>query len=131
MSISCAPTLESTPTLISLVPSWLGVLGTLPRWLFKKSCLWDINYLKAATGISCELIVMSCPRSLPVRVTEIGPKSRKHSIPSLETQKIMLFYCRLKVFKMRSNISFWLSASSNGVSTRLCHNWNTFCLIWL
>ena len=45
VSISCAPTLESTSFLFSCVPCWLGVTGTRARWLLKNSCLWDNNKL--------------------------------------------------------------------------------------
>ena len=46
VSTSCAPTLESTSFLISVVPCWLGVTGTPARWLFKNCCLWDSNNLQ-------------------------------------------------------------------------------------
>ena len=85
-----APTLGSNSSLISCVPCWLGVTGTRARWLFENCCLWDSNKLQAARGNSFELIIFSWTRSFTVRVTESGPKSRDHSIPLLETAKIML-----------------------------------------
>ena len=114
------------------VPSRLEVTGTLARRLFKKSCVCDINKLQAARGISFEIIVISWTRSFTVRVTHSGQKSRDHSIPSLGTEKIMLLSSTLKVYKMRSKLNFWLTASTNGESTRLCHKLNDFCrLFWL
>ena len=35
VSLLCAPTLENTYSRISFVFCWLGVIGTLTRWLFK------------------------------------------------------------------------------------------------
>ena len=126
--ISCAPTLESTSSLISIVASWLGLTGTLARRLFKKSCLSDINKLQAAREISCELIVISWKRSFTVRVNESGPKSRDHSTPSLEIEKILLLYCRIKGYKMTTKLILWSTVSTNGVSARLCHKKIDFCL---
>ena len=131
MSISCAPTLKSNSSLIYRVPSWLGVTGTIARWVFKESWIWDINKLQAARGLSCEIIVTSWTRSSTVRVTESDPKSRDHSKPSLETEKIKLVYCRLKVNKKRREMNFLLTASTNWESTQSCHKWNVFCLFWL
>ena len=87
---SCAPTLESTSSLISCVLCWLGVTGTRARWLFKNCCLWDNNKVQAARGISWELIVLPWTRFFTARLIESCPKSRYHSILSLETEKIML-----------------------------------------
>ena len=87
---SCAPTIESTSSLISCVPCWLGVNGTRARWLFKNCCLWDNNKLQASRGATWELIVNSCTKLCSFRVTETGPKSRDHSISSLETEIIIL-----------------------------------------
>ena len=126
VSISCAPTLEGTSSLVSIVPSWLGVTGTRATWLFKKSCLWDNNKIQAARRNSCEFIVFSWARSFTVRVTESGPKSRNHSIPLLDTEKLMLLYCRLEVYKMRMEMSFWLTVWTNGESTRICYKWEDF-----
>ena len=80
VSILCAPRLESTSSFISMVPSWLGVIGTHTRLLFKKSHLWDCNKLKDASGISWIYIANSWKRSLTVKITECGPKSRDLSI---------------------------------------------------
>ena len=41
VSVPCAPTLESTSSLISNVPCCLGVKGTRPKWFSKTSCLWE------------------------------------------------------------------------------------------
>ena len=51
VSKPCAPTPESTSSLISSVPCWLRETGTRARWLFKNRCLWDNNKLQAARGI--------------------------------------------------------------------------------
>ena len=106
VSTSWAPTVECTSSLFSCVPCWLGVTGTRARWFFKNSWFWDNNKLLAARGISCELDIMSWTRYFLFRVTEFGPKSRDHSTPSLETAKIMLLCCRLKVYKMRIFMKF-------------------------
>ena len=100
----CRPTLESTLSLISIVPCWLGLNGTRGRWLFRKSWVCDNNELQAARKISWELLVTPWTRSFTVRVTESGPKSKDDSIPPLETEKIMLLYCRLRVYKISSVI---------------------------
>ena len=47
-------------------------------------------------GIPCGLIVIFWSSSFTVIVTESGPKSRVHWIPSLETEKIIIF-CKLTV----------------------------------
>ena len=99
VSISGAPTLESNSSLISCVHCWLGLIETRDRWLSKYSLFWDNHKLQAARRFSWELNVISWTRSFPVRVTESGQNSIDHSIPSLETDKIMFFYCRLKCIK--------------------------------
>ena len=126
MSLSYAPTIESTLSLITMVPSWLGVIGTRARCLFKKSCLWDSNKLRAAREISWEIFVISWTTSLKIRITESGPKPKNYSKPLLETEKSMFHYCRLKVYKLRMQMNFWLTVSTNGESTRSCHKWNDF-----
>ena len=47
---------------------------------------------------------------------------------SLENEKIRFICCRLKVYKMRSKINFWITASTNGESKQLCHKPNNFCI---
>ena len=113
MSISCAPTLESISSLISCVSCRLGVTGTRARWLFTKTCLWGNNQLQAARENSRKLIVSSWTRSFTVRVTESGPNLRDHSMHLLETEKIMLLYCRLKVYRMKIEKNFWLPVSTD------------------
>ena len=130
VSISCAPTLESTSSLFSCVPCWLGLTGTRAWWLFKHCCLWDKNKLQAAREISWEHKVLSWTRSFTVRVTVSGPKSGDHSIPSLETEKIILPQCRLNVYKIKMSMMFWLTVSTNGVSTRLSTEWRIFYFFW-
>ena len=52
-----------------MVRSWLGVLGTHIRWLFKKSCLWDSKKNNAARIFPWNLIAFCWMRSLAVSVT--------------------------------------------------------------
>ena len=40
----------------------------------------------------------------------------------------MLLYSRLKVYELRKETNFWITASTNGESTRLCPKRNDFCL---
>ena len=65
--------------------------------------------------------------SFTVRITESGQKLREHSILSLETEKINLLYCRLKLYKRGMEINIWLTVSTNGYLTRSSHNWTGFC----
>ena len=76
------------------------------------------------------IVVVSRRRSFTVSGTESVPKSRNYSILSLENEKIILRYYRVKVYKMRKEMNFWLAVSTNGQLTRLCHKWNNFCLFW-
>ena len=140
MSKSWAPTLESTSSLISNVPCWLGVMETCARWLFKKSCLWDNSNCQAAWGVSYELIVKFWSRSFTAKVTESGPKSRVHWIPSLKTEKIIIFCtlnvswvavdCRLKLNKMIWKMNMSLKSSTNSKRIRLFLIWTHFNLFW-
>ena len=127
--ILCTYTWECS-SLISLVPFWLESIAARARWLLKRSCFWDNNKLQAARGISWEYIVSSWSRSFTVRVSESGSKWKDHSMPSLETKKIMLLYCRLKVYKMRMQKIFWLTVSTNGYSIRSSHKKYDCCLFW-
>ena len=104
VSVSCAPTLESTSSRISNVPRWLGVMGTRGKWLSKNSCLWDSNKDQAASGTSRKLIVRFSSRSFTLKTTESGPKSKVHCVPLLETEKIMIF-CKLTVSWL--NLTAW------------------------
>ena len=135
-----ASTLESTSSLISIVPSCFSVTGTLGRWLSKKTCLWDNSNCQAARGSSYELIVILWTKSIIAIVTESGPKSRVHWIPSLETEKIMIFCklnvswvavdCRLKLIKMIWKLNTSLKSSANWKRIRWFHNWTHFNLLW-
>ena len=100
----------------------VGVFVNCDRWLLKKSRLWDSSKLQATKSTYCRFL----PRPFTFSVTESLPKSRGDSMMSLETKKIMLLYCRLKVYKTRMKIKFWSTESANGESTR----WNDFCLFW-
>ena len=108
-------------------PFLIGVNGVLARWVFKKSYLWNINKLQISREISCKLSVLD--EIFSIRVTESGPKSRFSlfgPILSLYATKILLVYCRLKVYKTKSKMNFWLTASTNVESTRLCHKSKSF-----
>ena len=58
--------------------------------------------------------------SFTVRVTESGPKPRKHSIKLPQVKEIMLFFCRLEVCKLGMEMNFWLTVSNNMDSARVC-----------
>ena len=47
-SIFCAPQLESTFSIISNIPCWLGLIGTGIKKLSAKLCLWDNNEARSA-----------------------------------------------------------------------------------
>ena len=70
VSVSCAPTLESTSSLISTAPCWLGVMGTRGKGLSRPFGLWDSNKKKAASGSSRELIVSFLVISFAPKTTE-------------------------------------------------------------
>ena len=70
VSISWVPTLESTSSLNTIVPYWLGLIGTRARWIVKKYCVLDNNKLQVAKEFPWELIVFSWTRSFTVRVTK-------------------------------------------------------------
>ena len=63
--------------------------------------------------------------------TESGPKSIDHAKQSLETEKIMFLYWRQKLYKMRMELNFWLTVSTNGELTRLCYKCKVFYFFWL
>ena len=86
VSMSCAPTLQSTSSRISIIPCWMGLIGARTSGLLQKICLWDNNKLQAGRVFSWELIVISWTRSFTVRITEYDSKSRDHSKFSLETE---------------------------------------------
>ena len=65
-----------------------------------------------------------------VRVNESGPKSGENSIALLETKKVILLICRLKVYKKRPKMSFLLTVETNRKSTRLCQTCNVFCAFY-
>ena len=91
-------------------------------------------------GISCELVVIFWSRSFTAIVTESGPKSRVHWIPSLETEKIIIFCkftvswvavdCRLKLNKMIWKLNMLLKSTANRKGTELFHIWNQFSFFW-
>ena len=61
-----------------------------------------------------------------VRITKSGPKSREHSIALLETEKVILLKCRLKVYKMKLEMRFRVAVATIGKSTRLCPKCKVF-----
>ena len=104
---------------IPCVPCWLGVIRIEAQGLFKKSCLWDKNNLQAAIEISCEPFIIPWKSIFTVRTTEPGPKSREISIASFSTEKVILPYFRLNLWKLRLEMSFRITVETNGKSTRL------------
>ena len=62
-----------------------------------------------------------------VRITKSGPKSRENSIALLETEKVILLKCRLKVYKMKLEMRFRVAVATIGKSTRLCSK----CILFL
>ena len=123
----CAPTLDSTSCRIYGVPCLLGAVGNCARWLLKNSHLCDNNHLQSAREISSEVIVNSRSKFFTVRINESGPRSRDHSKFSLETEKNSLLYCRLKKIQMGKEMVLWVTVSTKGESTRLCHKRNEMC----
>ena len=85
----------------------VGLFPTRARWLPLSSCLWNSNKLQAATRVLWEFVKFSWTRSFTVKLTESGSKSTDHSIPSLEIDKVMSLYCRLKKHKWRLPKNFW------------------------
>ena len=115
---------------ISCVPCWLGVIGIQAQLLFEKSCLWDKNKLQAISEISCGPIVIPWTSFFTVRITQSGPMSGENSIASFSTEKVILPYFRLKVWKMRLEMSFRKTVETNGKSTRLCQKCKVFLPFW-
>ena len=111
---------------ISCVSCWLGVFRIQAQWWFQKSCLWDKNKLQAASQFFCEPIVLPWTSFFTVRITESGPESGEYSIALVETDKVILLDCRLKVHKMRLKLTCWLTVATNEKSIRLCHDWIEF-----
>ena len=127
MSVSCAPTLESTSSLTSNVPCWLGAMGTRGKWLFKNCCIWDSNKDQAATGVSRELFVRFSSRSFTLKTTESGPKSKIYCVPLLETVNCIVLIVKKrvvswrKVWKMKRKVSLCCSKTTNRSVTLLFH----------
>ena len=111
------------------LPGW-GLLELALYGCSKSLIFWDNNKHQGSWGNFWDIIGISWTRSFAVRVTESGPIWRDHSIPLLQN-KIMLLYCRLEMYRMRMQMNFWLLVSTNGESTRLCHNWIFFCFFGL
>ena len=78
---------------------------------------------RSSFGTSCHFL----DKILLVTVTLSGLKSKDHWIPWSETEKIMLLYCRLKVYEKKKEKKFWFTVSINGKSTRLYLTRNDFC----
>ena len=131
VSISCAPTLESTSSVISVLRSRLGVTGTLARRLLKSLMFGTSTSSKLQEEFLVN--VLSFPRRVPLQSGSLTLVQSRETIecPRWKLRKIMLLSCRLKEYKMRTKLNFWLNSSTNGDLTRLCHKWNDFCLFWL
>ena len=129
MSISCAPTLESTSSLISIVPSWLALTGTRARWTFKKllslrqqqapGC--QRNFLGAychhfLDGSFCSQSDWICSKTARRLNTVFGGWENRATLLQFES------------VQKRLEMNCWLTASTSGKSTQLRHKWNDFCL---
>ena len=114
VSRTSALRLERTSSITSNVPSWIGVIEIRAIWSFKRSCLWDKNKFQASRVITWELIVLFWMRSFTVRISETGLKSRDLWIRSVETEKVMQFYCVENLYKTSQERKFWLIVSVNG-----------------
>ena len=126
--MSCAPTLKSTSLHIFIVHSWLGVTRTHPRWFFKNFVFETTASSKLPEEFLADFLFILGRDVFTVSVTDSRPKSRDHSILLFETEKLMLLYCRLEMYKVRTEMSFWLTVSNNGESARKYNKCNHFCL---
>ena len=115
---------------ISCVPCWLGVIRIQDQLLFEKSCLWDKNKLQAASEISCGSIVIAWTSFFTVRIAQSSPMSGEISIALFSTEKVILPYFRLKVWKMRLEKSFRITVENHGKSTRFCQKCIFFSPFW-
>ena len=74
-----------------------------------------------------EPIVIPWMRSLTVRITESGPSSSSdHKLPFLETEKNMLLYSKLEIYKKRMEKFLWLPMSINQIRHDYAMNGNFF-----
>ena len=113
---------------ICIVPNRFSVFGICANWLPKKPCLCWCCKFDVEWGFSYLLVVVSRTRSFASRFTEYEPKSTNHWIPLLESEKLMLFYCRVKLYKIKLETKVWWFVSNNGSSIRVFHRWNDFSL---
>ena len=115
----------SCPSSHVFLPGWQW-LGFKPSFCSKSLVSEKKNKLQAASEVSCEPIVIPWTILFTVRVTEPGPKSGKNSIVLLETEKVILLDCRLKVYKMKQKVSFRVNVAAIGKSTQLCRKCTVF-----
>ena len=101
VSVLCAPTLESTFSLISNVPCRLEVMGTRGNCFSEKSCFWDSNKDNAVSGNSRELIVRFSSRSFTLETTESGPMSNFRCVPLLQTVNSFVLIVKGRVVNWR------------------------------
>ena len=92
------------------------VIGTRARWLFKNSCVLGKQQAPSCQRNFLKVIIIYWTKYFTVSVTESGPNSRSSSKLLLETGKVMLLYCRLKLYKKKCKWFSWLT-----VSTKLYH----------
>ena len=97
VSVSCAPTLESTSPLISNVPCSLGVMRTRGKCLSKNCCLWNSNKYQAASGLSRELIVRFSSKTFTLKATESGPNSKIHCVPLFQTVNCIVLIVKERI----------------------------------
>ena len=116
---ACARTLESTSSRVNINPSWSRVNRTLARRLFKT--FLSLRQ-QVAPGCQKKFLGTYCPVLYEILYSQ--------SNSPLEDEKIILLYCGLEVYRVRSEMNYWLNVSTNKEPTRLCHRWNDSCFLW-
>ena len=103
---------------ISCVPCWLGVIGIQAQLLFKKSCLWE---KKQASGCQWGFLWTYC-HSLDKFFYSQNNSSWSNVWRKLNSivfdRESHLDYFRLKVWKLRLEMSFRITVETNEKSTR-------------
>ena len=84
--------------------------------------------------LSCQRIFwgffgLSLTTSFTVRVTELSQKSSDHSKLSWENEKSTLIFFGLEVYKMRMEVIFVLTVSTNGGRYEYAINWKLYTFL--
>ena len=82
---------------VSCNPYWLGVSWMRANWKANIFCLLPISKFQAAEGNSWELNVNFWTILSTFSITKRRLKSKIDRIPSMETTKVTLFNCRVKL----------------------------------